>query len=472
VPPVTDIIMLTHNRLDHLVATVEALEQRTRAPYRLTIVDNASRPDVRNWLSRERRRFHQVILRPVNEFLVSLNLGIAATVSDPFMVTDPDLIVPELDPCWLSRLHAIMDRHPEFGLLGVGLDQSNLPSVQAPESVDPATIVDDEIVEGPVGSVFTLIRRTALRSPYETDWATCQSVRRAGFRYGWAPEVRAYHLGWDDYRLYPAHLASKLKYGEYREVNLIDRPPTLAELAVAGPITTLTRERGIPDASILELTWDRPAVAAALPAATAVERPDPGALPFGDAAAGAVVLVDPPRGGAQLVQEASRIATRLVVAVAGLDVFDGRSAAELAPPGWHGREASGPSDISLALAESAAQNGVAETLGVSTVEDREQWLTVFAASTFGPGRRRLWIWEPDGDGEPPPPPAAVSFDAALVTPWRPLAVPPRAPHRSLGARIRGRAAREARIAGEVVRIRVGRCLRATRRPHADSPPNV
>ena len=58
----TDIVMLTHNRLDHLVATVEALEQRTHAPYRLTIVDNASDPDVRNWLSENRDRFHQLIL--------------------------------------------------------------------------------------------------------------------------------------------------------------------------------------------------------------------------------------------------------------------------------------------------------------------------------------------------------------------------------------------------------------------------
>ena len=201
--------MLTHNRLEHLIATVDALEQRTQAPYRLTIVDNASGPEVRNWLSANRERFHQLILRPVNEFLRSLNLGIAATASDPFMVTDPDLIVPALEPCWLTRMTDIMARHPDFGLLGVGLDQSNLPPVQEPESIAPGELVDGEIVERPVGSVFTLIRRGALRSSYETDWATCQSVARAGYRYGWAPEVRAHHLGWDDFRLYPSHLASK-----------------------------------------------------------------------------------------------------------------------------------------------------------------------------------------------------------------------------------------------------------------------
>src|SRR5258708_7844465 len=112
--------MLTHNRLAHLEATVDALEARTRAPYRLTIVDN-------------------------------------------------------------------------------------------------------EMVERPVGSVFCLIRRAALNAPYVTDYETCLSVARAGYRYGWSYDVRAYHLGWDDYKLYPAHLASKLEHGGYREVELIER---------------------------------------------------------------------------------------------------------------------------------------------------------------------------------------------------------------------------------------------------------
>ena len=124
----------------------------------------------------------------------------------------------------------MMDARPDFGLIGIGLDQSNLPSVQEAESIDPAEIIDGEIVECAVGSVFTLIRRDALRAPYDTDWHTCQSVARAGYRYGWALDIRAYHLGWDDYKLYPGHLASKLIHGEYREVNLIERPPTLAEL--------------------------------------------------------------------------------------------------------------------------------------------------------------------------------------------------------------------------------------------------
>jgi hypothetical protein len=458
-PPVTDIIMLTHNRLEHLEATVRSLEERTRAPYRLTIVDNASGPEVRNWLAANRERFHQIIPLAENEFLTALNHGIAATVSDPFMVTDPDLILPELEPCWLTRLHEAMERNPDFGLLGVGLDQSNLPPVQDPERIEASEIVDGTIVERPVGSIFTLIRRAALNADYETDWRTCQSVARAGYRYGWLLDIRAYHLGWDDYKLYPGHLASKLVHGEYREVNLIERAPTLPELALAGPVVAQTRAAGVPDASVLELTWSAPAVAAAVPGAVAIERPEGERLPLGGGAAGAVVIVDPPAAEARrLVTEACRVAAGLVVVVAPLATFSAGGADELAPEGWSGVEAAGPGDVPFALAEaSVGDDGLREQIGVRTLDDRERWLELFAAAAFGAGRRRLWIFRPESP--PAALPEAVVLDPA-VRPWRPVAVVPQAPPRSLTTRLRDRAARERRVAAERLRIRAARLRRA------------
>lgn len=447
-----DIIMLTHNRLDHLVATVDALEARTRSPYRLTIVDNASGPEVRNWLARHRERFHQLVLLDHNEFLTALNHGIAATTSDPFMVTDPDLVVPDLDPCWLTRMRDAMERRPDFGLIGIGLDQGNLPPVQAPESIDPSEIVDGEIVERPVGSVFTLIRRDALRSSYLTDWATCQSVARAGYRYGWMLDVRAVHLGWDDFRLHPGHLAGKLIHGEYREVQLIERAPTLAELAMAGPILARTRELGIPDTAVLELTWSAPAVAASAPSAVAVVDLPSAVVPVEDGGAGAVVLVDPPADRAtELVHDACRVAGRAVIAVAPLATFAARTAAELAPAGWRGREAHGPGDVPLELAARAGRDeDLSGMLGVRTIDDRERWLALFAAGAFGVASRRLWIFEPERPG---PMRLDVALDPARVQPWRARATPPLPPRRSLVTRLQGRLQRETRVALELARIR-------------------
>lgn len=273
-----DIVMLTFNRLDHLIATVENLEARTTQPYRLTIVDNASGADVRTWLAENRDRFHQVILRPTNEHLPAFQHGIDATTSDPYILTEPDLIVPDVQPCWLTQLRARLDAHPEFGLIGLGLDPVNRPSVLGPEVIDPAARVGDDIIEGNLGMWFQTIRRDALLVPYELDAQACEAIRGAGYRVGWLDTPRPYHLGWDDHKLYPGHLASKnprvnKAYSHYREIELIDRPPTLTELANAAPVVAATRAAGIPDASVLELSWSAPAVAAALKGAVGVAAP-------------------------------------------------------------------------------------------------------------------------------------------------------------------------------------------------------
>jgi hypothetical protein len=450
----TDIVILTHNRLDHLVATVDALEARTTAPFRITVVDNASGPEVRNWLQENRDRLHQLILLEENLYPGSsgpaLQIGIDATTSDPVVVTDPDLVVPDRSPCWLTEMLDILDRHPDFGILGVGLDQSNLPPVQKPEKIAPEEIVDGEIVEQAVGSVFTFVRRGALGSYYD-DWRACESVYRAGYRFGWALNIRAFHLGWDDYKLHPGHLASKLRYGaEYREVNLIPRAPSLAELALAGPLIAETRGAGVADAAVLELAWtDTPPVAASVPGATGIVRPPAGDLSYVDGAAGAVLLVDPPRErAAELVAQACRVARGRVIALAPLRSFGGRTAGELAPPGWRGHERPGPGDLAQRL--SAAEAG---TLGTKTLDDRERWLEVFARAAFGNGDRRLWIWEPV---KPGPLPDEVRIDTAVVEPWEAVAPPPERELRPLRERVIDRARQRRRIAAEVVRARAVR----------------
>jgi hypothetical protein len=178
---------------------------------------------------------------------------------------------------------------------------------------------------------------------------------------------------------------------------------------------------------VLELTWSGPAVAAAVPEAVCVEAPDPGELPFADGAAAAVVLTDPPAAaGAGAVAEATRVATALVVAVAPLDAFDGQTAADMAPAGWTGSEAAGPGDIPLSLAAAAdADTALAATLGPAALQDREQWLALFARGAFGSGHRRLWIWRRD---QPAPAPERVQVDPRVQV-WQAVAAPMPAPPR-------------------------------------------
>lgn len=419
-----DIVLLSYNRLDYLVRTVDTLFERTPEPFRLTIVDNASSSDVRNWLAANRGRFHQLILQPVNEHIAGFQRGIEATTSDPFVLAEPDLLVPALDPSWLARLRAIMDRHPDFGLIGVGLDHTNRPSVFGPETFAEEELVDGEIVEGNVGIWFQMIRRDALRVRYVKDSAACMAIRQAGYRVGWTPAIRALHLGWDDYRLHPAHLASKNElpspYPYYHEVELIGRPPALAEVARAAPLIAELRKARVPDEAVLEIAWADPVVGSVLDATTL--HPPPPELGFADAAAGAVVLVTPPPELAErALAEALRVASSLVAVVGPLTSFGGRSAAQLAPPGWSGREVAGVGVVPLELARSGDELPLMATHHrYTTLEDRERWLSLFARAAIPPETdERLFVFEAERAA---PSPARVKVTDTLVR-WRPPPLP-------------------------------------------------
>src|SRR2546423_10935277 len=174
----TDIVLLTHDRLEHLDRTVTALRERTPEPVRLTVVDNASGPELRNWLAAHRDWFDRLVLRPTNEHVPAFQHGIDVVRSDPFIVTDPDLIVPDVRPSWLARLRELMAAHPDFGLIGVDLDMGNAPSFLTPDLVatmrEATGEVYGDLVEGNVGTHFQLIRRKALSEPYFSDAETCR----------------------------------------------------------------------------------------------------------------------------------------------------------------------------------------------------------------------------------------------------------------------------------------------------------
>jgi hypothetical protein len=437
--PATDIVLLAHDRLDHLVATVDALESRTRTPFRLTVVDNASGPRTRAWLTANRPRFERLILRPTNEHVAAFEHGIRATDSDPFMLADPDLVVPEQEPDWLERMLALMDAHPDFGLIGVGLDPVNRPSVLPPEAIDPARVVGDAIVEENVGTWFQTIRRGALREPYYSDAHACDAVRAGGRRVGWAKDIRVHHLGWDDHRLHPEHVVGKHvtggAYPAYAEVDMIARPPRLRELAVAGPVVAQLGD--VPAEAVLELAWGEPAVAPSLPGAVAVQRPAGPPLPFERGAAGAVVLLDPPSPA--VIADACRVATRRVLALTTLAAVGARAADELAPDGWHGAELPATGDAALAMAAAGEPE-----VGYRTLSDREAWLKVFGAAAFGPAERRLFRLDANAPGGDP-----ERVDVGAAKPWRGEA--PAAPRRAVGVRA---IARDLRM-----RLRAGRGIR-------------
>jgi hypothetical protein len=429
--------MLSHDRLDVLVETVECLHARTPEPFRLTLVDNASGPDVRNWLAANPQLFERVILRPTNEHQPAFQHGIEATTSDPFIVTDPDVVVPEFEPSWLARMLGLLERHPDYGLIGMTIN--GFPD--APPGLD--------IVEENVGTWFQLIRRDALRVPYTKDSTACRAVRDAGFRVGRTGDIIGFHLGAYDPDRYPAYMHAKVEavdealavgrlapYVYYKRINSLPHAASLAELAEAAPIWDALRKAGAAPAASLEVTWRERPLSAALDGLVAiaggVERIE---LPA--SAAAAVVLVEPTRADLQTaLDEAFRIAATAVVLATDLETVEGRSAAELAPAGWSGTEAAALGDLQLDLARSGDEHVLTRPSGrYTTVQHRLDWLDLWAHGAFGTTSRRLFVFRASSGATAPqqlqgvekltvlePPPVATSprRDLRLLRPFRAL----------------------------------------------------
>jgi hypothetical protein len=397
-----DIILLAYNRLDYLVEMVDALEQRTHWPYRLTVVDNASAPATRQWLRDNVARFHQVIWNPRNEHLAGFQRGIDATSSELFVLSDADLVVepPTAAGCWLERLVALAARHPDFGLLGVRLDSvSEARNAQ----LESAPLIDGEILESSTGVWLNLIRRSALRIPYMSDGITCHALRRAGHRVGIAAEIRATHLGDRDPQRHPDYLARKqassgwtTTYPDYPELGASPQPPTLLEIAFAAPLLVALERDAISPAETVELRAPQAPLAAVVPAVNAHDADD---LTPGAARAIALVAADGEDHANRQLDHAFVLAGEWVVVLAS-------PAVPSAPAEWTLiGEHPGPHPALWRFAALAGRPRWQRLLLYSTTEHRDQWLAVFRAGCFGEDLPlRVYVFHRD----PPLPPSAVA----------------------------------------------------------------
>jgi GT2 family glycosyltransferase len=225
-----DIVILTYNRLKYLQQTVDALFERTTYPFRLTIVDNNSEPDVRGYLEKNRELFHHLILNDKNEYVPAFHLGIKTTTSEIFIATEPDIIVTELSPCWLTQYMEIFQDNPKLGLLGIRLDPSDRTSVTPAWSggTDAAPVYNKRVLLGNVGVWMMAIRRVAYSGNFPSECSVCEGVRKKGYVAGYTRDIYARHIGWYEYRDYPEYLLKKSKrphpcFPFYAEAQLVDR---------------------------------------------------------------------------------------------------------------------------------------------------------------------------------------------------------------------------------------------------------
>jgi hypothetical protein len=234
-----DILILTCNRPEYFEKMLNALRRQTGFPFRLIVVDNASEQDMVMRLRRmhEKGLIDVLICNPVNEFMGGWRHGLKHITSPLFALSDPDIVVPDTTPCWLTQMTGCFERMPDLVRLGVSLSSENIPPCWNKfEARFLCLRAGKRICQNPLlrsataDTTLQLIRTDSFWkiggfSAETIDFEFLKKLRTQGIC-AVHQDISAVHLGWNEYKDYPEYLRRKnALIRPYREVSLIeDRP--------------------------------------------------------------------------------------------------------------------------------------------------------------------------------------------------------------------------------------------------------
>lgn len=196
-----DIFITAFKRPHMTMETIKYLKERTKYPFRLFMIHNGENEEA---LIKYADDFFLVIDPSYNVGIhPAWNIALALAESDYFITTDNDILVPDLEPDWLTQLVELMDSRPDYGAIAlqphkfIGLEPSVYPS-------------DGEVISTPmVGACMRLMRRDAVwkaggwekwvrQSRNHEESTICGRLNAAGYKFGYASKMKAFHMFGDE----------------------------------------------------------------------------------------------------------------------------------------------------------------------------------------------------------------------------------------------------------------------------------
>jgi GT2 family glycosyltransferase len=193
-----DIFITAYLRQFYTQETIRYLEERTKYPYRLFVINNGGNNEVCEEATRQNKLFLEI--RPSYNLGIhaAWNLALGIAESDYFITSDNDIYVSQLDPDWLTQLVSFMDARPDYGAISlcphifigaVGIDPDD------PEDVKERNMC---------GAVMRIMRREAvwkaggwekvIRTGRNHEERTiCSRLQTAGYKVGICSRLRAFH---------------------------------------------------------------------------------------------------------------------------------------------------------------------------------------------------------------------------------------------------------------------------------------
>ncbi len=233
-----DILILTYNRKRYLEKMIRSLQKHTRYPYRIILIDNGSSPSMINYLKKlkEQRIISELVINNKNLFMDGWHEGIHLIKSEIFAISDPDILLPNTNPGWLTSMLYCFDTFPELVRLGIALNDKNIPPCW--------NKFETRFLCFQTGKIFSKEPSIRLSTPdttlqlIKTDAfkkAGGFSVRTIDFSFlktlsnhgicGVHQEIKGYHLGWNEYKDYPEYLLEKNVFRPCREATLLNKHP-------------------------------------------------------------------------------------------------------------------------------------------------------------------------------------------------------------------------------------------------------
>jgi hypothetical protein len=140
--PIT-VFVHSRNRPVYLWASLDSLYRGTAYPHRFVFIDMASDdPLVRQVAAGFERRgmFAELVWLQTNnlrDFLAVVWERLPAI--GPYVAhVETDVIVDVTEPCWLSRMAALMDANPRLAMLGAAIDTRDFVGLDAARRIEPA----------------------------------------------------------------------------------------------------------------------------------------------------------------------------------------------------------------------------------------------------------------------------------------------------------------------------------------------
>ncbi len=208
------IVLLHHNQPDVLLKSISFINERTRYPHKIFVVDNSSIIDdhLNSVLSCIEDEYGvNVIKNTKDNWIYGFNLALHSKDwpnSEFYAFSDADIYVPELngDECWLEYMVRQLKEYCCIGKLGLSLSLENLeknPALSRTLEIEKRFINNGprigENVVAPVDTTMALYRRDFFVTDFRFRIGHASLARPHYYTCRTKYATAAVHVGWDYY---------------------------------------------------------------------------------------------------------------------------------------------------------------------------------------------------------------------------------------------------------------------------------